>query len=293
MKKLFKGIVTVCLALAMIVTMIAPVTAEAATTKSLTLYKGEAMYVSGLGTVKSVSSSKKSVVAASKDTTYSGRVNLTAKKTGTATITIKTSSSTVKYKITVKKLDITVKITDLGDGYLLLAAKNNTKQTFSAVELTYTLKNAEGETVVKDTANVYDVVAGKTVYKKVYYSQSSYTLDVSQCTATATADDRSLSTTYKNASTKVTPTVTMTDKGSGTLSLTVKSQNKLKSKSASGYHYIRIYDENGKLVDVLSVSFYLKAGAVDTVSRNVYFGSSVDVSNYTYKVTTVAYYRVY
>ena len=66
MNKLTKRIVSVFLAVAMIVTILPPVTAQAAKTKSVVLYKGEVVEVSDnfYSTVKSVSSSKKAVVAA-------------------------------------------------------------------------------------------------------------------------------------------------------------------------------------------------------------------------------------
>ena len=66
MNKVMKKLLCACLALAMLITIIPPVTAEAATkTEKMTLYKGEVVSVSTLlGTIKSVSSSKKSVVSA-------------------------------------------------------------------------------------------------------------------------------------------------------------------------------------------------------------------------------------
>ena len=94
MKKLGKKLMTLVVALAMIATVIPVVNAEAATTKKVTMYVGEAFYtyVSGQK-VKSVSSSDKNVVKASKDSDYKRQVNFTAKKAGKATITVK-----VKYK---------------------------------------------------------------------------------------------------------------------------------------------------------------------------------------------------
>lgn len=69
MNKLTKRILSLCLALAMIVTILPQVaTTQAAKTKSVVLYKGEVVEVSDnfYSTVKSVSSSKKAVVAAKK-----------------------------------------------------------------------------------------------------------------------------------------------------------------------------------------------------------------------------------
>ena len=66
MNKVMKKLLCACLALAMLITIIPPVTAQAAKTKSVVLYKGEVVEISDnfYSTVKSVSSSKKAVVAA-------------------------------------------------------------------------------------------------------------------------------------------------------------------------------------------------------------------------------------
>ena len=64
MKKLGKKLMTLVVALAMIATVIPVVNAEAATTKKMTLYVGEAVYFTDYGKVSSVTSSKKSVVSA-------------------------------------------------------------------------------------------------------------------------------------------------------------------------------------------------------------------------------------
>ena len=293
MKKLVKRVVTVCLAVVMMLAAVAPnapVTAQAATkTKSLTLYKGESGYLSAVGgEVKSVSSNKKSVVSVSKDKKYNYQVNFKAKKTGKATVTIKTSRGTIKYAMTVKKLDVTCKLTDMGNGYLLLSLKNNTKQTFTGVGVQYELKNEFGETVVKNETIVSDAVAGKTVYDKIYYDNYSYNVDVSKCSVKAVADNRSLSCKYKNESSKVSKSITEDTDANGNIKLTVKSKNTLKKEQVRGYHYILIYNTDGQVVDLKTVYFSLKAGAVDTDTTTIYSG---DYSKY--KVATVAYTTIY
>jgi hypothetical protein len=284
---------SMCLAFVMAFVLLQPLSVQAATkSKSLTLYKGEEIYVSNYSTVKSVSSSKKSVATVAKDKQYDTHANITAKNTGKSTVTVKTKSGTVKYNVTVKKLDIKGTLTDMGDGNLLLAVKNNTKQTFTAITVTYTLKDESGEIIKKDTKTISDVVAEKTAYSTVSYDARSYSIDLSQCSVKAENDSRSLSATYKNASSKVTTTIERED-ASGTLKLSIKSKNTLKDNAVSGYNYIRIYDENGDLVYLIASSLYLKGGAVDTVTRSAYFSSDTDTSQYTYDVTTVAYYTIY
>ena len=196
MSKAMKRVVTVCLALAMAVTLLAPVTAQAAAkTENVTLYKGEVLKSYVFGTIKSVSSSKKSVVSVKKD---GSNAAMTAKKTGKATVSIKTNRGTYKYVVTVKKLDVTAKLSDMGEGYMLLTVKNNTKQTFTDVVVDYVIKNDQGETVKTDRKIVSGVVAGKTVYAYVYYDNYSYTVDETKCSAKVVADDRSLTAKYKN-----------------------------------------------------------------------------------------------
>ena len=95
MNKVMKKLLCACLALAMLITIIPPVTAEAAT-KSLVLYKGEELQYTNYNKVKSVSSSKKSVISISKDKKKNYYANIKAKKTGKSTITIKTKYNTTK-----------------------------------------------------------------------------------------------------------------------------------------------------------------------------------------------------
>ena len=68
MNKLTKRVLSVFLALAMIVTILPPVTAQAATkTEKMTLYKGEIVKNYVYGTLKSVSSSKKAVATGNRE----------------------------------------------------------------------------------------------------------------------------------------------------------------------------------------------------------------------------------
>ena len=157
MNKLTKRVLSVFLALAMIVTILPPVTAQAATkTEKMTLYKGEIVKNYVYGTLKSVSSSKKAVATVKKD---SGNAVITAKKPGKATISIKTNRGTFKYAVTVKKLDVTATLSDMGNGNMLLTVKNNTKQTFTYVSVDYVIKNDQGETVKTDTSQRLTVLA--------------------------------------------------------------------------------------------------------------------------------------
>ncbi|MCI7533306.1 MAG: hypothetical protein MSA59_10730 [Lachnobacterium sp.] len=90
MKKLTKRVLSVFLALAMIVTILPPMTAQAATIpKKLTLYVGESYdFWISCESLKGVASTNKAVVVA-KAKKADKTCTITPKKAGTATVTIK------------------------------------------------------------------------------------------------------------------------------------------------------------------------------------------------------------
>ena len=246
MNKLTKRVLSVFLALAMIVTILPPVTAQAATkTEKMTLYKGEIVKNYVYGTLKSVSSSKKAVATVKKD---SGNAVITAKKPGKATISIKTNRGTFKYAVTVKKLDVTATLSDMGNGNMLLTVKNNTKQTFTYVSVDYVIKNDQGETVKTDTKLVDDVVAGKTVYDYVYYDSYHYTVDETLCSAKVVGDDRSLTAKYKNVTSSIKTTIDEDTSAADTIKLTIKSKNTQKKEAAYVDHYVLIYNSMDQVI---------------------------------------------
>lgn len=269
MNKLTKRIVSVFLAVAMIVTILPPVTAQAAKTKSVVLYKGEVVEVTDnfYSTVKSVSSSKKAVVAAKKDSKRNYKAILTAKKAGKSTVTLKTKKGTFKYAVTVKNYDFTVSFKNIGNDYLLMSVKNNTKTTFDELQLTYTLCNSAGEVIEKKEKIVSDLLPGKKSYEKI----SVYGMDVdpSQCTAKAKASSRSLDAKYTNLNSKIKFT-TSEEKSGDYTEISVKMKNNSK-KSARGTVFVFVYDANGNILDVREIyvgSF--DAGNIKTESVKVY-----------------------
>ncbi len=292
MNKLTKRVLSVFLALAMIVTILPPVTAQAATkTEKMTLYKGEIVKNYVYGTLKSVSSSKKAVATVKKD---SGNAVITAKKPGKATISIKTNRGTFKYAVTVKKLDVTATLSDMGNGNMLLTVKNNTKQTFTYVSVDYVIKNDQGETIKTDTKLVDDVVAGKTVYDYVYYDSYHYTIDETLCSAKVVGDDRSLIAKYKNVTSSIKTTIDEDTSAADTIKLTIKSKNTQKKEAAYVDHYVLIYNSMDQVIGLKTVSFYLKAGKLDTNSTSIDTSKYSSYKDYAYhKVVTVAYSTVY
>lgn len=296
MKKLTKRLLTAVLALAMLVTVIPVVDAQAATTnEKVTMYVGESFSYSAYGNgITSVSSSKKSVVKVSKDKKYNYQANFTAKKAGTATLTIKYKNysnkvNTVKIKVTVKKRDLTVTMKEMSGGYVLLAIKNNTKQTFDDAIISYTLKTPDGEVLISDTTYAYDLGAGKTVYDTVSYNDYTYTIDIDQCSAKVTAVRRSPNYTYKDLSSKLTVDVSE-ETSSDSEILTIKTKN-TSSTTMSGDIYVLLYDANDNVVGMRSVSVYLKGKAVDTDTVTIYYNLYDGYDHY--EIKKFAYSKTY
>lgn len=293
MKKMAKKLLTACLVCAMALTMLAPAPVEAATTtKSMTMYVGEAFSVTNyLYKVTKVSSTKKSVVKATKNSSDKKYADIYAKKAGKATVTIKTSGGTTKYNITVKKSGLTATLKDLGNGNVLLSVKNKSKQTFDDVEITYTLNDSSGNEVAKDKVTVDDVAAGKTAYAMLYYSTYTYSdVDVSQSTTKVTSLFHQVNYTYTNR----TSSVTVTDKtADGDEKITLFMKNKTKADVyVNVNNYIFLYDANDTLLYVKRSYKSLKKGASDTVEVSLpYIGSGVTVDHY--EIKTVAYSKAY
>lgn len=161
----------------------AGITAQAATqTKKMTLYVGEKFTYSyiGMGKIKSVSSSKKSVVTAKKK---SGNCEMTAKKKGSATVTVKGTRGTYKYKITVKsKPKFNVTLERRADGYINVKVNNKSNVYCDQVKIELSFKDTTGKEITKETAYIYYLGAKKSAVSDVYpfpnkgidYSKTTY-----------------------------------------------------------------------------------------------------------------------
>lgn len=293
MKQTMKKLVTFCLAVVMIITLLPAVPTKAATkTENLTLYVGEAIYVTNYYDVTKVTSSNKKVLAAAKDKENKSHANLTAKKAGTSNVTITTKRGTMKYKVTVKKLSFDVKLTQLSEGEVLVSVKNNTKQTFDYAYVTYTLKGEDGAVLEKDKKMVDNLLPGKTSYAKIMYSTYDFTIDIDQCSGKITEVDRSISAKYTDRSSKVSITDTMDmDVNPGYATLTLKLKNKV-SSSVSGTVYIMLYDSGDKLIGVRPLSIFLKGSAVNTETVKIDTQYSYPTYDH-YKLATRAYSKDY
>lgn len=102
MKKFMKQLMASAFVCAMVIALL-PATVQAKTTKkSITLYKGEAIYYTDYSTVKSVKSSNAKVAKASKDKSADYKTNIVAKKAGKTNVTIRTKGGNAVVTVTVK-----------------------------------------------------------------------------------------------------------------------------------------------------------------------------------------------
>ena len=270
MKKLVKKIAALTV-FALLIGILTPVTAKAATVKQ-TMYVGEKFeYVIYGTTFTSVSSSNKKVVTAAKVKNKVYACTLNAKKAGSATITIKykdyaKKSHTQKIKVTVKKLNISASVQDLDGGYAMIVLKNNTTQTFDRIEVQYTLKDSSGATVKQDTLRVSYVLNGKKAYDTIYVGRDME-IDYSKSVVKVTASDRDPNYTYKNVSSKnlVVTKQGETDNGN-TISFKLKLQNKL-NKYVQVVNYLISYDAQGNIIDIGKRTNYMNKKATLTTSE--------------------------
>lgn len=290
MKLFFRRIAATMLALAMVISLLPAAPVQAATqTKSMTMYVGEAFSYTDYSTVKSTSSSKKSVVSVKKDSSNPKYAIFTAKKAGNATLTIKTKNGTTKIKVTVKKLDMTVTMKDLGNGYIYVSVKNNTKQVFEDVTVNYSLADADGNEVKADDVRIYTLLPGKTSYNTISYNNYSYSVDVANSKAVVSEVDRSPSRSYKDVSSKIKATVS-DESGDDSVVVSITTKNNY-SDYASGNNFILIYNAEDQVIGCTSRSFYLKSKASDTTSVTLYLNLYPGYDHY--KVITRGYNSKY
>lgn len=290
MKKTLKKLVCCMLAAALFATLLPALPAQAAT-KSVTLYVGEQIYFTDYGTVSKASSSNSKVVKAAKDKENNRHTNLTAKKAGKATVTIKTSYGTTKLKITVKKLNFTAKVLSVANGYVTFSVKNNTAQTFDKLLVDYTFKDAQGEIVKQDSEVVHRSVAKKTAYESIYVGSSQgELLDPDACTVKVTAVEHDPSYVYKDVSSKVKATVKDEQDNGNNISFSITTKNTTNER-VLGYNYILIYDAADALIGVDKMTLYLDKKATNT-STNGYISKYTYPTYDHYKIVTQAYYSV-
>lgn len=290
MNSVMKRLSVALLALSVLVSLLPALPAQAATTKkNITMYVGESFTYTDYSTVKSTASSKKAIVTVKKDSSSPKYSVFTAKKAGTAVLTIKTKNGTTKINVTVKKLAMTIRLKDLGDGEILVTVKNNTKQVFEDVTVAYTLVDADGNEVKADDVRVYSILPGKNSYSTISYNNYSFSVDVENSKASISVLDRSPSRSYKDVSAKIKTTISdETSEDSVVVSITTKNNY---TDYAYGNHFILIYNAEDQIIGCTSRSFYLKSKASDTTSVTLYLNLYEGYDHY--KVYTRAYNSKY
>ena len=297
MNKVMKKLLCACLALAMLITIIPPVTAQAATTtKKLTLYVGEKfeVYVT-CKSLSSVSSSKKTVAKVSKS---GKKVTIVAKKAGSANVTITgkdwyNKTQKLVYKITVKKPTFSCKVQPLNNGYVLISAKNTTGAMFDRATLSYTLKDTSGEVVKKDSTSISRLFAKKVHYEKIYVG-TNYEIDCDASSASVSGVGRYYpDKTYKNiASGAVEYKELNVEETDSQIKFDLKLKNTLKKEVTLKY-YVIAYDANDNIIDVpCSGTRILSKKEVNTASYNYVSTSQYTQANYDhYKIVVQGCYE--
>ncbi len=218
---MMKRVVTVCLALVMILTVLPAVPAQAST-GSVTMYVGEKTFYRAHGIVTDVTSTKSGIVEAGKSKLHSSysEIEMTAKKTGKSTVTIQTNSGTEKVNVTVKKLDMPVKVKHLSPSKVTLVVENPANRVFEKVEISYTLKDAEGNVLEQDKKELkyFDMCAKKKSYASIYVGRYRDQIDEASCTAEVTYLESYPVTVYKDVSKKVKVTISNEKEKDGTIS---------------------------------------------------------------------------
>ena len=263
-RKLGERILSAFLAMAMVVTLISPVTTQAASKKQkMTFYVGEEYGIrdeSYSWRMSSASSSNKKVATIKLDKSDPFKYTIKAKKTGTTTLkisgkTFKNKSKKVQITLTVKKPDITFKAQGMNLNYKLVAIKNKTNTTFDSITYQYTFKNSAGQVVAQDTDTAYDVMAGKTTYQKVTVFEDD--IDYSKSSFKITGYDRSPNWTYKVANDKLLSLkMVNVEKEGPYTSFSYKIKSKVNQR-VKCIVYIIYYDANERIVDVEQETLYL------------------------------------
>lgn len=266
------------------------ITAEAATkTKKMTMYVGETFSYSyiGMGNIKSVKSNKKSVVTAKKIKNGSTVYNqMTAKKKGSAKVTVKGTRGTYIYKITVKKKpNIVVSITPRTDGYATVTVNNKSSVYIENVNVEITYRNAAGTVIGDSTARIYCLGAKNKFADQVYPSVYPYRatdIDWSKTTYKIVYD-RNPEYKYSNYTKKVKYTYSVKN---GYLNIKTKISYKGNNSVYAGYT-VYFYDAAGNVVDV--DNFYNYLSGSNAKYRTSTYTMRMPSDAVTYKISKMAY----
>ena len=235
--------------------------AAASKTKKYIMMKGESQELAtfGIGQIKSVSSSKSSVVKVKKSGKYN--IKVTAKKPGKATVMAKGPFGYAKCIITVKKLKLACKYKGFHSngysGYAFYEVTNKSGDYISSATLTYDILDASGK-VLKTASDmvVYALVPNAKVYTDVLINSDLISQGASAIKVKKYKADHNMSLSYSNYTKKVKVSYNNSKQ-----SLTFKSKAKVYLNVKVDIVY---YDADGKIVDVYSTSAYLSPKGKDT-----------------------------
>ena len=247
-----KRVLTVCLAFIMVLTVLPAVPAQAAT-ENVTMYVGEKTFYHAHGIISGATSTKTGIVEVAKNTKHSGysEIEMVAKKPGKSTVTVKTNNGTEKVNVTVKKLNMPVKVKHLSPSKITLVVENRTNKVFETVEISYTLRDADGNVLEEDKKELkaFDMCAKKTSYASIYVGKYRNQIDAASCTAKVTYLESYPVTVYKDVSKKVKATISDEKEQDGTIHYNVNLKNEY-NDGVKGVCYIMLYDKDDKLIGV-------------------------------------------
>ncbi len=247
-----KQMLTVCLAFIMVLTVLPAVPAQAAT-ENVTMYVGEKTFYRAHGIVSSATSTKKGIVEVGKSNQHGSysEVEMVAKKTGKSTVTVKTNNGTEKVNVTVKKLDMPVEVKHLSPSTITLVVENRADKVFETVEISYTLKDADGNVLTEDKKELkcFDICAKKTSYASIYVGRYRNQIDEASCTAKVTYLESYPVTVYTDVSDKVKATISDETEKDGVIHYSVNLKNQV-NDGVKGVCYIMLYDKDDKLIGV-------------------------------------------
>jgi hypothetical protein len=243
-----------------------------------------------------VTSSDKNIVKVSRDSDNKFAYNLTAKKKGTATITIKYKdikgkSQSITLKVTVKKADITCKMDPLADGYVLFSLTNNTKQTFDRAYIKYDLKDSDGKTVKsQEDVSVEALAAGKTAYYEVYVGKDK-DIDYSASKVSVTALTHNQNYTYTVCTSKdIAVTAKDETEDDSKVTFTIRQQNKT-NQTLDGKYYVLLYDADDNIIgmeDYSTIDLTKKETKTNSYETGIYKPNYPTYDHY--KIVVNAYY---
>ena len=172
-------------------------------------------------------------------------------------------------------------------GNIVYKVTNNTGVTFDSLQVSYTLKDSDGDKLQSDTFSIYGLPSKSSAFEEVYYNSYSYTPSVKKCSGKADLKNSTrnpFGKVYTNRANKLKVEVTdkVTDDG-------VEFKVKYKSSYSDSMYAdadIILYDSDDHIIDIQNTSAYLSGKEVSTDTHKVYL---YNVEYDHFKVVTRAY----